>query len=54
MHLFSGDIENFEEEYVTDEHPKTNNNLENRLAKVEEELAELKTNFDKLMKELMG
>ena len=54
MHLFAGDIETFEEEYITEETPKNNNELEERLIKVEEELAELKTNFDKLMKELMG
>ncbi len=54
MHLFAGDDETFEEEYIADEAPKNNNELEERLTKVEEELAELKTNFDKLMKELMG
>ncbi|WP_316783234.1 YceH family protein [Pedobacter frigiditerrae] len=54
MHLFAGDIETFEEEYIVEESPKNNNELEERLTKVEEELAELKTNFDKLMKELMG
>lgn len=54
MHLFSGNIEAFEEEYIAEESPKSNNELEERLSKVEEELAELKMNFDKLMKELMG
>lgn len=54
MHLFAGDIETFEEEYITDEAPKNNNELEERLTKVEIEMEELKTNFDKLMKELMG
>lgn len=54
MHLFSGNMEAFEEEYIAEESPKTNNELEERLSKVEEELAELKANFDKLMKELMG
>ncbi|TKC08347.1 DUF480 domain-containing protein [Pedobacter polaris] len=54
MHLFSGDVETVEEEYIADESPKNNSELEARLTKVEEELAELKTNFDKLMKELMG
>ena len=54
MHLFAGDIETFEEEYVTEESPKNINELEERLTKVEEELEELKGNFDKLMKELMG
>ena len=55
MHLFSGDVELNEDDFAVDEIPfKSNNQLEERLAKVEEELAELKTNFDKLMKELMG
>lgn len=54
MHLFAGDIETFEEDYIADEAPKNNNELEERLTKVELELDELKTNFDKLMKELMG
>ena len=54
IHLFSSDLEIIEEEYLNEEAPKSNNQLEERLTKVEEELAELKTNFDKLMKELMG
>lgn len=54
MHLFAGDIELIEEEYVNETPFKGNSELEERLAKVEEELAELKVNFDKLMKELMG
>jgi len=55
MHLFSGDSETIEDEYLSEViSPKGSNELEERLAKVEEELAELKTNFDKLMKELMG
>ncbi|RYG17113.1 MAG: DUF480 domain-containing protein, partial [Chitinophagaceae bacterium] len=54
MHLFTGDTEAIEEEYLAESSPKENNELEARLAKVEEELAELKLNFDKLMKELMG
>jgi uncharacterized protein YceH (UPF0502 family) len=52
MHLFTGNLEAFEEEYMTDESPKVNNNLEQRLAKVEEELAELKAAFEALRKEL--
>jgi len=52
MHLFAGDIETFEEEYITEETPKSNNGLEERLTKVEEELAELKLNLAKLMAEL--
>ena len=54
MHLFAGDIEDFEEEHIAEESSKSNSDLAERLTKVEEELAELKTNFDKLMKELMG
>ena len=55
MHLFSGDMEFNEDDFAVDETSfKSNSQLEERLAKVEEELAELKTNFDKLMKELMG
>lgn len=53
MHLF-GDVENIEDDYLNEEQPKANNELAERLTKVEEELAELKGNFDKLMKELMG
>ena len=55
MHLFAGDSEATEEEYLNETiSSKGNNDLEQRLTKVEEELAELKVNFDKLMKELMG
>ncbi|MEJ5996201.1 YceH family protein [Pedobacter sp. Du54] len=54
MHLFAGDNEAFEEDYLADPSSKANNELEERLTKVEEELTELKANFDKLMKELMG
>ncbi len=55
MHLFGGDVEDIEEEYLNEStSPKGNNELEARLSKVENELAELKENFDKLMKELMG
>ena len=54
IHLFAGDVETIEEEYLNEETPKSNIQIEERLTKVEEELAELKTNFDKLMKELMG
>jgi uncharacterized protein YceH (UPF0502 family) len=56
MHLFSGDAEYVEEDYLAEptSSSRGNSELEERLAKVEEELAELKANFDKLMKELMG
>lgn len=53
MHLFAGDVEFNEEDYTTDETPtKSNSQLEERVAKLETELAELKENFEKLMKEL--
>lgn len=54
MHLFGGDLETFEDEYFSDETTKPSSDVDIRLAKVEEELAELKVNFEKLMKELMG
>jgi len=54
MHLFGGDSEAMEEEYLNEAPSKANSELEARLIKVEEELTELKANFDKLMKELMG
>lgn len=54
MHLFGGDVESLEEENIADEYPKFNNEIAERLTKVEEELAKLKSSFDKLMKELMG
>lgn len=54
MHLFGENASEIEEEYLNEEQPKANNDLAERLTKVEEELAELKANFDKLMKELMG
>lgn len=52
MHLFAGDVEFNEEDYSHDEPVKSNSQLEERVAKLETELAELKENFDKLMKEL--
>ena len=58
MHLFSGDVEFTEEDFGTDETAvntlKSNTALEERVTKLEAELAELKENFEKLMKELMG
>lgn len=54
MHLFADDNEAIEEQYLSEIPSKGNNELEERLSKVEDELAELKANFDKLMKELMG
>lgn len=53
MHLFAGDIEFIEEDYASDESPaKSNSQLEERVIKLETELAELKENLAKLMAEL--
>ena len=53
MHLFSGDVEFAEDDFGTDEMPaKANSALEERVVKLEAELAELKESFEKLMKEL--
>ena len=54
MHLFGADAEAVEEEYLNETPAKSDHGLAERLTKVEEELAELKDNFNKLMKELMG
>ena len=52
-HLFSGDVEFVEEDFGTDELSTIpNTQLEERIAKLETELAELKEIFEKLMKEL--
>ncbi|WP_461787669.1 YceH family protein [Pedobacter sp.] len=52
-HLFSGDVELMDEDDATYETVgKSNHQLEERVAKLETELAELKENFEKLMKEL--
>lgn len=54
VHLL-GETPDFEEEETADEPARKNvSELENRLTKVEQELADLKEAFDKLMKELMG
>lgn len=54
MHLFSGDVEfNDDDDFTADEtSTKSNSQLEERVTKLETELAELKENFGKLMKEL--
>jgi uncharacterized protein YceH (UPF0502 family) len=53
IHLFSGDVEFNEDDFAVDENPtKSNNQLEERVAKLETELAELKENLAKLMDEL--
>jgi uncharacterized protein YceH (UPF0502 family) len=53
IHLFNGDVEFNEDDFVTDESPaKSNSALEERVVKLETELAELKENLAKLMNEL--
>lgn len=54
VHLFAGDIEINEDDDSNADISKSNHQLEERLTKVEEELSDLKINFDKLMKDLMG
>ena len=55
VHLLGGSVDWAEENFSFEPAQKTAPaELETRLAKVEAELAELKTAFDKLMKELMG
>ncbi len=53
-HLLSGipDLSQLEQE--TEPNAKPAGELEIRLAKVEDELAQLRADFDKLMKELVG
>jgi uncharacterized protein YceH (UPF0502 family) len=51
-HLLSGVPEVSEEEFADEQPGRSSNALETRLLKVEQELAELKGAFDKLMKEL--
>lgn len=54
-HLLGGDIEFDESDFLPEEPARKNvGELEQRLATVEQELAELKEAFNKLMKELMG
>ena len=54
MHLLSGTPDITQEEVSDEQYSRPNAELESRLSKVEEELAELKTAFEQLMKELMG
>jgi len=54
MHLLSGATEWTEEEVPQEPSSRSSGGLEARVAKLEQELAELKEAFDKLMKELMG
>ncbi|MFN0257688.1 YceH family protein [Pedobacter ureilyticus] len=52
-HLFSGDVEFSDEDFTSDEiSTKSNSALEERVAKLELELAEVRENLDRLMKEL--
>lgn len=53
VHLF-GDSPEIEEETVISQHKSSTSELEERLLKVETELAELQESFAKLMKELIG
>ncbi|MFP5080217.1 YceH family protein [Pedobacter sp. JCM 36344] len=53
-HLLSGTPDILQIEQETESYAKPAGELEIRLAKVEEELALLKADFDKLMKELIG
>lgn len=53
VHLLGG-IPDVTQDDMADEPYSRSGDLEQRLSKVEEELAELRVNFDKLMKELMG
>ena len=53
-HLLAGTPDLSQEDIADEHYAKPSSDLENRLTIVEEELAELKVNFDKLMKELMG
>ena len=55
VHLFAGEPDlNFEDDVVAEPARKSVGELEARVATLEENYAQLKTDFDKLMKELMG
>lgn len=54
VHLLSGTPDLTQEDASDDSYSRPASDLEQRLAKVEEELALMKADFDKLMKELMG
>ena len=54
VHLLAGMPDLAAADAADEQYVKPSSNLENRLEKVETELAELKLNFEKLMKELMG
>jgi len=54
VHLLSGTPDLTQDDVSDDNYSRPASDLEQRLAKVEEELAIMKADFDKLMKELMG
>ena len=55
MHLLGGAASNIDDEELPEEPArKSVGELESRVAKLEQDYAELKDAFDKLMKELMG
>ncbi len=55
VHLFAGEPDlNYEDDSVAEPARKSVGELEARVATLEENYAQLKTDFDKLMKELMG
>jgi len=54
VHLLSGTPDLIQDDASDDNYSRPASDLEQRLAKVEEELATMKADFDKLMKELMG
>jgi uncharacterized protein YceH (UPF0502 family) len=54
VHLLSGTPDLTQDDASDDNYSRPASDLEQRLAKVEEELAIMKADFDKLMKELMG
>ena len=53
-HLLAGDVEIEEEELIEEPARKSDNGLENRITKLEQDYTELKTAFDKLYQDLMG
>lgn len=54
VHLLSGTPDITQEETADEHYSRPSTELESRLSKVEQELAELKIAFEQLMKELMG
>jgi uncharacterized protein YceH (UPF0502 family) len=54
VHLLAGTPDLTQEDYPEENYTRPQNELESRLAKVEQELAAMRSDFDQLMKELMG